>query len=168
MSPTDARDATDARATPPGLPRLTVLSQRAAERYRPAQPAACISVTGSGAGAAPLPLAYRAVLRLVFDDVPTSRGDAPPGARAFRPCDAREVAAFVRRVLEAHAPAELVVHCHFGASRSAGLALGIAEGLGYPADEVAALERALPAHHREVRRMTARALRGPDRRSSRP
>ena len=153
--------AADASAEPSRRPRLTVLSQVAAERHRPAQPAACISVTGSGAGAAPLPFAYRAVLRLVFDDVPTSRGDVPAGARPFRPRDAREVAAFLRRVLEAHPLAELVVHCQYGASRSAGLALGIADALGYPADEVAALERALPAHHRDIRRMTARALRGP-------
>ena len=55
--------------------RLTVRSRREAERYRPAQPAACITITGSGDAPARLPFAYRAVLRLAFDDVPLSPAD---------------------------------------------------------------------------------------------
>jgi predicted protein tyrosine phosphatase len=137
--------------------RLTVLSRGEAERYRPAQPAACISITGSDDAPARLPFAYCAVLRLAFDDVPLAPADCPPGARACGRDEAAEIAAFVRRAL-AFEPAELVVHCEFGASRSAEIALGVADGLRLPDTDVARLEAERPAHHRGIRALVASVL----------
>ena len=137
--------------------QLTVLSRREAERYRPVQPAACISITGSGDAPARLPFVYRAVLRLTFDDVPLGPGECPPGARGCGRDDAIEIASFVRRVL-AVTPAELVVHCEFGASRSAGVALGIADGLHLSRTEVERLESERPGHHRGIRALVASLL----------
>ena len=137
--------------------RLTVLSRREVERHRPVQPAACISITGSDDAPARLPFAYRAVLRLAFDDVPLEPDDCPPGARACSRDEAAQIADFVRRALE-FAPAELVVHCEFGASRSAGVALGVADALHLPAAEVARLEAERPAHHRGIRALVASVL----------
>ena len=137
--------------------RMTVLSRREAERDRPVQPAACISITGSGDAPARLPFAYRAVLRLTFDDVPLAPGDCPPGARRCGRDEAAEITAFVRRAL-AFGPAELVVHCEFAASRSAGVALGIADGLRLSGTEVARLEAERPAHHRGIRALVASML----------
>ena len=140
--------------------RISVLSRAEAERHRPAQPAVCISITGSGDAGARLPFAYRSVLRLTFDDVPLAPDDCPPGARRCLPEDAARIGAFVRRAL-ALVPEELVVHCEFGASRSAGVALGIAEGLRLPGAEVARLERERPAYHHGVRTLVAAALADP-------
>ena len=137
--------------------RLTVLSRREAERHRPVQPAACISITGSADAPARLPFAYRALLRLTFDDVPLAPDDCPPGSRPCGRGEAAQIVDFVRRVL-AFGPAELVVHCEFGASRSAGVALGIADGLRLSATEVARLEAELPAHHRGIRSLVATML----------
>ena len=139
------------------LVRITVLSREGVERHRPTQPAVCISITGSGDGAARLPFAYRSVLRLAFDDVPLAPDDCPPGARRFLREDAERIAAFLRRAL-ACGPEEVVVHCEFGASRSAGVALGIADGLRVPDVEVSRLERERPAHHRGIRALVAAAL----------
>lgn len=137
--------------------RITVLSRSEAERHQPAQPAVCVSITGSGDAPARLPFAYRSVLRLMFDDVPLAPDACPPGARCCLPEDATRIAAFVRRAL-ALEPAEMVVHCEFGASRSAGVALGIADGLRVSGAEISRLEAERPAHHRGVRALVAEAL----------
>lgn len=127
---------------PKGCIELTVLSREAAERYEPRGREICISIGDPRGLPAQLSDAFVAVLRLAFNDI-----TAYPGADdvLFAEEHAEEVLRFVAQWPDVD---RIVVHCHAGASRSPGTALGLCDALGWP---VAELESAFPAWNRRVR-----------------
>jgi predicted protein tyrosine phosphatase len=144
------------------VPRVVVLSRRLAEQYEPASDGeVCISIRtpgDNGTSTADLSWRFADVLRLAFVDadhqpltmygggygwltpeMAEARGDV-----VFSPELARQVLEFVQG--HADAPA-LLIHCDFGASRSPGLALGLADTL-FPGS---VSEADWPNHNRHVR-----------------
>jgi predicted protein tyrosine phosphatase len=124
--------------------RILVLSRDAAERHRPAGTEICISISDPTVPPARLSPDFAAVLRLEFSDVQTAE---TPIDVLFAAEHAAEITAFVDRWRDAE---RLVVHCHVGASRSPGVALGLCDVFGWPTAE---LEAAHPAWNRLVRRV---------------
>jgi predicted protein tyrosine phosphatase len=128
---------------------LCILSREGAERYQPQGLEICISIADPDAPPAQLSPRFAAVLRLGFSDI----------VEAETPADvlfAREHAAAVVEFVERWRHAErLVVHCHVGASRSPGVALGLCDRYGWPATE---LEQRYPSWNRWVREVLRRQL----------
>lgn len=125
---------------------VCVLSREAAELYQPGELEICISISDPQAPPAQLSPNFLAVLRLEFSDI----------VAAEQPADvlfAEDHAAAIVQFVEQWSQAErLVVHCHVGASRSPGVALGLCDRLGW---ETAELERGYPAWNRWVRQVLA-------------
>lgn len=106
------------------------MSETAASAHRPPDGAVCISVHSPGRPAVPLSGGFIAVLRLEFSDIfsPARRGTLMTSEQA------RQVLEFARRWRGA---SEIVIHCEMGASRSAGIKLGLLDAWGQttPQDE---------------------------------
>ena len=127
---------------------ITVLSQYATEHYQPRPSSICISITGTIIPQAVIPDGYIEILRLRFDDVHDHQRD--PGAQPFTLDMAAQIAKFVSRHQSVE---EIVIHCHQGVSRSAGVAMALADVFaGGHAEK--AFEYRLPEHHRKVRVLT--------------
>jgi predicted protein tyrosine phosphatase len=125
---------------------LRILSREAAERYQPQGLEVCISIADPEVPAAQLSPGFAAVLRLAFSDIVAAE---TPADVLFAPEHAAAVVDFVNRWRHAE---RLVVHCHVGASRSPGVALGLCDRYGWPAAE---LERGYPSWNRWVRQVLA-------------
>ena len=123
---------------------LHILSREAVERYEPQGVEICISISDPAAPAVELSPGFAAVLRLVFSDIVAIEN---PGDVLFAPDQAARVVEFVEQWRHAD---RLVVHCHAGASRSPGVALGLCDRFGWPAS---ALEESYPSWNRWVRQM---------------
>lgn len=107
------------------MPRLLVLSHRNAEAARWKEGTAVISIVTPGDREAELDANNEGVLRLSFDDT-HSRG---PADTPFSAEQAREVLDFAL----AHAHCDVIaIHCGAGLSRSAGVALALADLFGWP------------------------------------
>ena len=106
---------------------------------------AVISITDPGTPEARLDNGFADVLRLAFfDAVPADEylPAALPGL--FDHCMARQIGDFVRELHAAPADVSLLVHCEYGVSRSAAVALFAAAHTGAP---LAAREFAYDANH---------------------
>jgi hypothetical protein len=125
---------------------LCVLSREAAERYEPKGLEICISIADPTVTPARLSPGFAAVLRLNFSDIIALES---PEDVLFDTDHAAAIVEFVQQW--AHAD-RLVVHCHVGASRSPGVALGLCDRFGWPAAE---LERSHPAWNRWIRQRLA-------------
>jgi predicted protein tyrosine phosphatase len=123
---------------------LRVLSREAVERYQPEGVEICISITDPASPAVELSPDFAAVLRLAFNDIVTAETAEDV---LFAPDHAAAVVEFVEQWRHAE---RLVVHCHAGASRSPGVALGLCDRFGWPA---AALEANYPSWNRWVRQV---------------
>jgi predicted protein tyrosine phosphatase len=123
---------------------LRILSREAVERYEPEGVEICISITDPAAPAATLSPRFAGILRLAFSDIVAVEG---PGDVLFAPAHAAAILEFVRQWPQAE---RLVVHCHVGASRSPGVALGLCDRFGWP---VSSLERSYPMWNRWVRQV---------------
>jgi hypothetical protein len=123
---------------------LRVLSREAVERYEPQGVEICISITDPAAPAAELSPGFAAVLRLAFSDIVAIES---PEDVLFAPDHAAAVVQFVEQWQHAD---RLVVHCHAGASRSPGVALGLCDRFGWPAG---VLEESYPSWNRWVRQV---------------
>jgi predicted protein tyrosine phosphatase len=126
---------------------LCILSREAAERYEPGGLEICISIADPDAPPARLSPKFAAVLRLNFSDIVTVE---TPADVLFATEHAAAVVDFVDRWRQAE---RLVVHCHVGASRSPGVALGLCDRYGWPA---APLEQGYPSWNRWVREVLRR------------
>jgi predicted protein tyrosine phosphatase len=125
---------------------VTVLSREAAERYQPTGIEICVSITDPDAPPAALSSAFAAVLRLAFSDVVAAQAATDV---LFEGGHAAAILHFVEQWPHAR---RLVIHCHVGASRSPGVALGLCDLFGWPTVE---LERRHPAWNRWVRQVLA-------------
>jgi predicted protein tyrosine phosphatase len=125
---------------------LCVLSRETAERYEPQGFEICISIADPTVPPANLSPGFAAVLRLTFSDIVALES---PADVLFDADHAAAIVGFVQQW--AHAD-RLVVHCHVGASRSPGVALGLCDRFGWPAAE---LERNYPAWNRWIRQQLA-------------
>jgi predicted protein tyrosine phosphatase len=125
---------------------LVVLSRDAAERYQPTGNEICVSIADPDVPPAALSSDFAAVLRLAFSDVTATQvaTDVLFGGE--------HAAAILRFVAQWPDAERLVVHCHVGASRSPGVALGLCDVFGWPTVE---LERRHPAWNRWVRQVLA-------------
>ena len=121
---------------------LRILSREAVERYEPRGVEICISISDPAAPAAELSRDFAAVLRLAFNDIVAVE---TPADVLFSPEHAAAVVEFVEQWRHAD---RLVVHCHAGQSRSPGVALGLCDRFGWPAD---AVETGYPFWNRWVR-----------------
>jgi predicted protein tyrosine phosphatase len=123
---------------------VCVLSREAAERYQPQGAEICISISDPEAPTAQLSSSFLAVLRLAFSDIVEAR--LAPDV-LFGSEHAMAIVQFVERWSQAE---RLVIHCHAGASRSPGVALGLCDRLDWPTAE---LESGYPAWNRWVRQV---------------
>jgi predicted protein tyrosine phosphatase len=123
---------------------LRVLSREAVERYEPEGVEICISIGDPASPPAELSPSFAGVLRLGFNDIVAVESQEDV---LFAPDHAAAVIEFVEQWRHAD---RLVVHCHAGASRSPGVALGLCDRFGWPA---AALEASYPAWNRWVRQV---------------
>jgi predicted protein tyrosine phosphatase len=128
---------------------LCIFSREAAERYQPQGLEVCISIADPDVPPAQLSPRFAAVLRLAFSDI--TAVDTPADV-LFAPQHAAAIVEFVDRWRHAE---RLVVHCHVGASRSPGVALGLCDRYGWPAAE---LEQGYPFWNRWVRKVLAERL----------
>ena len=141
----------------PRCPSLIVLSQRMAEHvFAPVGTMIAISITSPGVRRAHLPPDYLITLRAEFDDVDVLT--PPPSSTPLSDGLARHIARFVRTNIVQGVDG-IMVHCYYGAGRSAGVALGIADGMDYPLATIMALEDEFPIHNRGVRLRVAQAFR---------
>ena len=117
------------RALP--LRRVLFLSQRRAEAMRPPRRAALVSITDTAAAPAVIRDGWQAVLRVAFDDKdPVHFPDDYEDLQEISAAQAAAIAAFVADQ-QRHCT-RLVVHCHYGVSRSAAVAKAVAESAGLP------------------------------------
>jgi predicted protein tyrosine phosphatase len=123
-----------------------VLSRQAAERYEPRGAEICISISDPEVPPAQLSTAFLSILRLGFNDIMEAE---QPADVLFGAEHALAIVQFVEQWPQAE---RLVIHCHAGASRSPGVALGLCDRLDWPTAE---LERGYPAWNRWVRRVLA-------------
>jgi predicted protein tyrosine phosphatase len=126
---------------------VRVLSREAVERYEPRGVEVCISISDPAAPAAELSPRFAEVLRLAFNDIVAIEC---PQDVLFSPDHAAAVVEFVERWRHAD---RLVVHCHAGQSRSPGVALGLCDRYGWPAET---LEAGYPFWNRWVRQVLVR------------
>jgi len=128
--------------------KIVVLDSDAIEEYVPEQGSICVSIGERSLPEANVPVgSYKAVLRLVFDDITREHG---AGWILFNEQQARQILSFVREHIDAPG---LIVQCAFGESRSPGVALGIADALGL---DVHSLEERYPDYNRHVRAVLRR------------
>ena len=107
---------------------VVVLGASEAARHRPSARTAVISIRGAKDPEIALSTRYRAVLRLVFEDV-SIFADHPADDSSISKEQAASVAMFVRE----HADAgTLLLHCAAGVSRSRSMAAAICDVLGLP------------------------------------
>ena len=107
---------------------VVVLSASKAARHRPSALTAVISIRGARDPEIPLSTRYRAILRVVFEDV-SIFADHTPADGSISEAQAASVAAFGRE----HADAgTLLLHCAAGVSRSRSMAAAICDVLGLP------------------------------------
>ena len=107
---------------------VVVLSASKAARHRPSARTAVISIRGAKDSEITLSTRYRAVLRLVFEDV-SIFADQPADDSSLSEEQVASVAMFVRE----HADAgTLLLHCAAGVSRSRSMAAAICDVLGLP------------------------------------
>ncbi len=100
--------------------RITFVPRSVAKQWRPAAGAILISIYSEHEGPPALQEGWAAVLGLCFDDI-----DRPQeGCQVFNSEHARQILAFSHAHKDA---AEFVVHCEKGQSRSAAVALFLAE-----------------------------------------
>ena len=125
---------------------VRVLSREAAELYRPIGREICVSIADPDAAPARLSTDFVAVLHLAFSDIVAAETEADV---LFGSEHAAAILRFVNQWPQAE---RLVVHCHVGASRSPGVALGLCDVFGWPTAE---LERGHPAWNRWVREVLA-------------
>jgi predicted protein tyrosine phosphatase len=125
---------------------LYILSRETAERYQPQGAEICISISDPEAPPAQLSNAFLAVLRLAFNDIVTAELATDI---LFGEQHVVAIVQFLQRWPQAE---RLVIHCHAGASRSPGVALGLCDRLDWPTAE---LERGYPAWNRRVRHLLA-------------
>jgi predicted protein tyrosine phosphatase len=125
---------------------LLVLSREAAEQYQPEGREICISIRDPWYPPASLSPAFHAVLDLAFSDITEGETDVDV---IFCADHAVEIIRFVNRFAELD---RIVVHCHVGASRSPGVALGLCDHFDWPTAE---LEQSYPAWNRLVRQVLA-------------
>jgi predicted protein tyrosine phosphatase len=125
---------------------VCVLSREAAEQYEPGGVEICISISDPETPPARLSTAFLAVLRLGFNDILAAE---QPGDVLFGAEHALAIVQFVEQWPQAQ---RLVIHCHAGASRSPGVALGLCDRLQWPTTE---LERGYPGWNRWVRQVLA-------------
>jgi len=121
---------------------LRVFSRDAVEQYVPDRVEVCISISDPNVPPARLSPGFAAVLRLYFSDIVEA---VSPEDVLFAPEHAAAIVEFMDRWRDAE---RLVVHCHVGASRSPGVALGLCDRLGWPVEE---LEQRYPFWNRWVR-----------------
>jgi len=133
-------------ATPP---KLIVLSQVLAEFYEPQGRTICISITDPEEPPAVLSDRFDGILRLSFSDI--AHASAAKGHVLFSRGDAVRVLEFVNNAADTEI---IVIHCFAGISRSAGVALALAEMNGWP---VADLEKRHPFWNTWVRAELLRA-----------
>lgn len=125
---------------------VCILSREAAEQYEPLGAEICISISDPEMPPAQLSTSFLAVLRLAFNDIVAAELTTDV---LFGDEHAASIIQFVEQWPQAE---RLVVHCHVGASRSPGVALGLCDRLGWPTAE---LERGYPAWNRRVRQVLA-------------
>src|SRR2546422_4337100 len=89
---------------------------------------------------------FLAILRLAFSDIVAAQTEADV---LFGSEHAAAILDFVDQWPQAE---HLIIHCHVGASRSPGVALGLCDVFGWP---TATLERDHPAWNRWVRQVLA-------------
>src|SRR3954468_3595204 len=129
-----------------------VLSISRAIAYTPSGREVCISIANPGVSATVLSAKFADVLRVSFSDI---AAPSPfPFDQLFDTDHARAIVEFVTRWTDVD---RIVVHCVGGVSRSPAVALGIAELLGQPTDE---LERQFPMWNTWVRQELVKAGRG--------
>ena len=121
---------------------LRIFGRDAVEQYVPDRVEVCISISDPDAPPARLSPGFAAVLRLSFSDIVEAVG---PEDVLFAPAHAAAIVEFMERWPHAE---RLVVHCHVGASRSPGVALGLCDRFGWPTGE---LEQRYPFWNRWVR-----------------
>jgi predicted protein tyrosine phosphatase len=121
---------------------LRIFGRDAVEQYVPDGVEVCISISDPTAPPARLSPRFAAVLRLYFSDIIEA---VDPGDVLFGSEHAAAIVEFMERWRDAE---RLVVHCHVGASRSPGVALGLCDWLGWPTAE---LEQRYPFWNRWVR-----------------
>ena len=121
---------------------LRIFSRDAVEQYVPDRVEVCISISDPGSPPARLSPRFDAVLRLFFSDI--IRAETAEDV-LFAPEHAATIVGFIERWRHAD---RLVVHCHVGQSRSPGVALGLCDRFGWPAEE---LEQRYPFWNRWVR-----------------
>jgi len=121
---------------------LRIFGRDAVEQYVPDRVEVCISISDPSAPPARLSNGFAAVLRLYFSDIVEA---ISPEDVLFAPEHAATIVEFMERWRHAD---RLVVHCHVGQSRSPGVALGLCDRFGWPAEE---LEQRHPFWNRWVR-----------------
>jgi hypothetical protein len=107
---------------------IIVLSASKAARHSPSRQTAVISIRGSGEPELPLSSLYRAVVRLIFNDI-SEFAERGPGTSSISPEQARAVAVFVREHGDADA---LLLHCAAGVSLSRSMAAAICDVRNLP------------------------------------
>lgn len=132
------------------LKSVCFISRAAAEMMLPAADTVMISISAPDEGLANIPEGYRSVLRVEFYDlyeevlgIPVgSLPDACPNEqpvlwKVFHLPDANH-ALKIFQLIEHHStqeePVHLIVHCHAGVSRSAAVAMFVADRYGCPID----------------------------------
>ena len=125
---------------------VRVLSREGAEQYRPKGREICVSIIDPDAAPAHLSTDFLAILRLAFSDIVAAQTEADV---LFGSEHAAAILDFVDQWPQAEG---LIIHCHVGASRSPGVALGLCDVFGWP---TATLERDHPAWNRWVRQVLA-------------
>ena len=125
--------------------QVSYTSRLHAESLTGSPQVAVISITDPGSDEAALDPAFLDVLRLsFFDAVPADEYLPAPLPGLFDHCMARQIGDFVRELHAAPADVSLLVHCEYGVSRSAAVALFAAAHTGAP---LAAREFAYDANH---------------------
>ncbi|WP_153146026.1 hypothetical protein [Dechloromonas sp. H13] len=125
--------------------QVSYTSRLQAEALAASPHVAVISITDPGTPEASLDAGFSDVLRLAFfDALPADEYLPAPLPGLFDHQMARQIGDFVRELHAAPADVSLVVHCEYGVSRSAAVALFAAAHAGAP---LAAREFAYDANH---------------------
>lgn len=115
------------------ISQVSFTSREAAESLPGAPGMAVISITDPGSPPAALSPCFGPVLRLAFyDAVPADDYLPAPCPGLFDHVMAREVCAFIDRLQAARETYAVLVHCEYGISRSAAVALFIEAACGVP------------------------------------
>lgn len=132
--------------------QVSFTSRLRAESLAASPHIAVISITDPGTPEASLDGGFTDVLRLAFfDAVPADEYLPAPFPGMFDHLMARQIGDFVRELHAAPADVALMVHCEYGVSRSAAVALFAAAYTGAP---LAAREFAYDANHWVVQQLS--------------